>query len=276
MAKLKLNAVHQLDCREGLAQMPDESIDLVVTSPPYDDLRTYNKSSSFNLEVFKEVADILFPKMVPGGVIVWNVNDQTIKGNETGTSFRQALYFKDIGFNLHDTMIYEKHSSAYPAGVAKSVRYTQIFEYCFVLSKGRPQAINLIADKPNSWAGHSNWGINTNRVPDGRLVVGKKKPPPIRKFGVRNNIWRINCGGGFGQEFKESYKHPATMPQELARDMIKSWSDKGHLVCDPFAGSGTTLREAKKLGRKYLGFEVDKNYCQLADELLGRTKVELV
>ena len=205
---------------------------------------------------------------------MWNVNDQTIDGDETGTSFRQALYFKELGFRLHDTMLYEKHSSPYPAG-KKSVRYSQVFEYCFVLAKGRPQAINLIRDKVNTWAGATNWGKNTNRHRDGRLVEGKRKPPPINKYGVRNNIWRINCGGGFGQEFKESYKHPATMPQLLARDMIRSWSDKGHLVVDPFAGSGTTLREAKKLGRRYLGFEVDKTFCALALDLLARTQVEL-
>ena len=273
--KLDLNTpVHQMDCREGLKLMGDGSIDLVVTSPPYDDLRSYNDSSVWSFDVFKEVAQILFQKMTDGGVIVWNVNDQTIKGDKTGTSFRHALYFKEIGFRLHDTMIYEKHSSNYPAG-KKSVRYSQVSEYCFILSKGRPQAINLIRDKVNKWAGSTNWGKNTNRMRDGRLVEGKRKPPPIQKFGIRNNIWRIVCGGGFGQEFKDSYKHPATMPQVLARDMIRSWSDKGHLVVDPFAGSGTTLREAKKLGRRYLGFEVDKTFCALALNLLERTQVEL-
>ena len=270
----KHNNVYMVDCREGMSQLLDGSVDLVVTSPPYDDLRTYNDSSSWSFDVFKEVADILYSKVGDGGVIVWNVNDQVIKGSESGSSFRQALYFMDVGFRLHDTMIYQKHSSSRPSG-PKSVRYSQVFEYCFILSKGRPKSINLIQDKKNTWAGHTNWGKNTSRARDGKLVEGKKMKV-IRPYGVRNNIWKINCGGGFGQKFKESYEHPATMPQELAKDMIISWSDAGDLVLDPFAGSGTTLREAKKIKRDYIGFEIDKTYYNLALKLLDKTDVELL
>ena len=145
------------DCLDTMRQMDDGCIDLTVTSPPYDNLRKYN---GYRFD-FENVAKELYRITKDGGIVVWVVGDATIKGSETGTSFRQALYFIDCGFNLHDTMIYEKNSSAFPAARG-SKRYTQIFEYMFVFSKGKIRDnITLLCDKPNKWAGHTNWGNNT-------------------------------------------------------------------------------------------------------------------
>ena len=189
--KLSLNDTHLMNCIDGMQLMDEESVDLVVTSPPYDDLRTYNDSSKWDHEVFKQVADNLTRVLKAGGVIMWNVNDATVKGSETGSSFRQCLYFMEqCGLRLHDTMIYEKTGTAFASG-PKSVRYTQIFEYCFILSKGKPKTINLIQDKKNAWAGYTSFGNAKTRKKDGTMHDPNRKSNVIREYGVRTNIWKI-------------------------------------------------------------------------------------
>ena len=273
--RMKANQIYNQNCIEGMNAMNAESVDLCITSPPYDDLRTYNDSSKWDFNVFQDVAQALTRVLKPGGVIMWNVGDSTINGSETGSSFRQALYFMEsCGLKLHDTMIYEKTGSAYCSG-PKSVRYTQIFEYCFILSKGKPKTINLIQDKPNKWAGITSWGNAKTRKKDGDMHDPGRKSNPIRKFGVRTNIWRIKNSGGFGQSSKESYKHPATMPEELAQDHIITWSNPGDLVIDPFMGSGTTAAMAIQTERNYIGFEIDDEYYKLCQSRLTKLQTNL-
>ncbi len=273
--RMKANQIYNQNCIEGMNAMNAESVDLCITSPPYDDLRTYNDSSKWDFNVFQDVAQALTRVLKPGGVIMWNVGDSTINGSETGSSFRQALYFMEsCGLKLHDTMIYEKTGSAYCSG-PKSVRYTQIFEYCFILSKGKPKTINLIQDKPNKWAGITSWGNAKTRKKDGDMHDPGRKSNPIREFGVRTNIWRIKNSGGFGQSSKESYKHPATMPEELAQDHIITWSNPGDLVIDPFMGSGTTAAMAIQTERNYIGFEIDDEYYKLCQSRLTKLETNL-
>ncbi len=273
--RMKANQIYNQNCIEGMNAMNAESVDLCITSPPYDDLRTYNDSSKWDFNVFQDVAQALTRVLKPGGVIMWNVGDSTINGSETGSSFRQALYFMEsCGLKLHDTMIYEKTGSAYCSG-PKSVRYTQIFEYCFILSKGKPKTINLIQDKPNKWAGITSWGNAKTRKKDGDMHDPGRKSNPIREFGVRTNIWRIKNSGGFGQSSKESYKHPATMPEELAQDHIITWSNPGDLIIDPFMGSGTTAAMAIQTERNYIGFEIDDEYYKLCQSRLTKLKTNL-
>jgi DNA modification methylase len=274
--KLSLNDTYLMNCIEGMQQMEEESVDLVVTSPPYDDLRTYNDSSKWDHNVFKSVADGIARVLKPGGVIMWNVNDATVKGSETGSSFRQCLYFMDAhGLRLHDTMIYEKTGTAFASG-PKSVRYTQIFEYCFILSKGKPKTINLIQDKKNAWAGYTSFGNAKTRRKDGSMHDPGRKSKEIREYGVRTNIWKIKNSGGFGQSSKVSYKHPATMPEELARGHIITWSDKNDVVLDPFMGSGTTAQVCIEEGRQFIGFEIDETYCDMARERAKISKPHLL
>jgi site-specific DNA-methyltransferase (adenine-specific) len=223
------------DCAIVLKNLQNESIDLTITSPPYDNLRAYN-GYSFD---FENTAKELYRVTKNGGVVVWVVGDAVIDGSETGSSFKQALYFKELGFNLHDTMIYEKNSSTYPAS-AKSLRYSQIFEYMFILSKGRPKTVNLIKDKPNKWAGHKDFsGKLKNAVPD---------------FSPRNNIWKYTTS------FNDKTNHPAVFPEKLAHDHIISWSNEGDTVLDCFMGSGTTGKIAKNLNRNFIGIEVSEEY----------------
>jgi DNA modification methylase len=238
-----IDSIRNEDCLVTMADMPDKYVDMVLTSPPYDNLRAYN-GYSFD---FEAVARELFRVIKDNGIVVWVVGDSTINGSETGTSFRQALYFKEIGFKLHDTMIYEKNSPAYPAS-KNSNRYTQIFEYMFVFAKGTVHK-QLICDKPNKWAGHKDFS-------------GKLKNP-VPDFSPRNNIWKYTTSFN-------GWKHPAPFPEALAQDHILSWSVEGDIIYDPFAGSGTTAAVSKRLKRKYIGSEISGEYCGMIQErLLG-------
>ena len=274
--KLSLDDTYLMSCIDGMQIMDEESVDLVVTSPPYDDLRTYNDSSKWDHNVFMQVADNLTRVLKQGGVIMWNVNDATIKGSESGSSFRQCLYFMDkCGLRLHDTMIYEKTGTAFASG-PKSVRYTQIFEYCFILSKGKPKTINLIQDKKNAWAGYTSFGNAKTRKKDGTMHDPNRKSNVIREYGVRTNIWKIKNSGGFGQSSKASYKHPATMPEELARGHIQTWSNPNDLVLDPFMGAGTTAQVALEEKRHFIGFEIDEMYHGMCVERVLPFKDNLI
>ena len=250
---LPLNSIICGDNVETLRGFPDDCIDLVVTSPPYDNLRTYGGHSWD----FEGVAEQLWRVTKPGGVVVWVVADATIDGSETGTSFRQALRFMEIGFRLHDTMIYAKDQCAFP----DTVRYYAAFEYMFILSKGQPNAINLIVDRVNKTAGQDVRGYE--RRPDGSLLPKPCAGNIIKSHGVRWNWWLI-----YHQDRGIETNHPATFPEALARDHILSWSNEGDTVLDPFSGSGTTAKMAKHNGRQYIGIEVNPEYCEIAEERL--------
>lgn len=258
---MELNRIYNIDCLQGLKLLDDNSVDLTVTSPPYDDLRNY-KGYSFD---FENIAKELYRVTKTGGILVWIVGDATSKGSESGTSFRQALYFKECGFNLHDTMIYEKNSSSFPAA-RTSKRYTQIFEYMFVFCKGKIRNdISLLCDKPNKWAGHTNWGNNTQYDKDGNLKQ-TNNIKPVPEFSLRNNIWKYSVG------FNDKTGHPAVFPEKLAKDHILSWSKENDVVLDPFMGSGTTAKMSILNNRNYIGFEISEEYCSMAEERLNKCK----
>jgi site-specific DNA-methyltransferase (adenine-specific) len=247
------NCVIQGDCLEKLKELADNSIDLTVTSPPYDNLRTYN-GYTFN---FEGIAKELYRVTKQGGVVVWVVGDATINGSETGTSFKQALYFKEIGFNLHDTMIYQKKSCY--AHDPRNKRYKSIFEYMFVFSKGTPKTYNEIKDEPNIHAGKTYKG---GKGRDKKGNLRKSIDFIIPKFQARYNIWRLTT------DHKSS--HPAIFPEKLAEDHILSWSNEGDTVLDPMAGSGTTLKMAKKNNRNYIGIEISPEYIEIIHNRLSK------
>lgn len=260
------------DCLNVLKTIPDESIDLVVTSPPYDNLRKYNNNTCWDFEIFKNIVNQLFRVLKKGGIVVWVVGDQTIKGTETCTSFKQALYFKEIGFNLHDTMIYEKNTSTFPARKT-GIRYTQIFEYMFIFSKGRPKTVNLLCDKKNKWGGVTTWGASWNRNSNDELIKGDKKTT-IAEYSPRNNIWFYKIGRSKNSGKGGCKNHPAVFPLDLAKDHILSWSNENDIVLDPFMGSGTTGVACKKLNRKFIGIEIDETYFDIALDRIHNTKTE--
>ena len=243
------------DCLERMKEIPDGSVDLTLTSPPYDNLRTYAGTLEWNFDIFKQVANELYRITKDGGVVVWVVGDATIKGSETGTSFKQALHFKDIGFNLHDTMIWEK--STFSAVGALKTRYAPVFEYMFILVKGKLKTFNPIKDKPNKHFGVKHHG--TYRKGDGttKEVVGKSKGKIVAEYGQRHNVWQVN------EEKVLNKLHPAVFPEQLANDHIISWSNENDLVFDPFMGSGTTGKMALLNNRKFIGIEKVPEYFDI-------------
>jgi len=251
---LKLNTVINGDCLDVMKTMDDNCIDLTVASPPYDNLRDYN-GYSFD---FEGIAKELFRITKEGGVVVWVVGDATIKGSETGTSFKQALFFKEIGFNLHDTMIYQKNSYPFPP----SNKYFQVFEYMFVFSKLAPKTTNLKRIKTIKQI--KNNSSSANRKKDGELQ--KLKYETGNETRIKDNIWKYECG--YNKSSLDNPKHPATFPEKLASDHIVSWSNEKDTVLDPFAGSGTTLKMAKQLGRNYIGIEISEDYCNIIEKRL--------
>ena len=272
---LEINKIYNCNCLDGLKKLDDNSINLTVTSCPYDNLREYHgviNEDTWNFDVFKPIAEELYRVTKPGGVVVWVVGDAVVNGGESGTSFKQALYFQKCGFKIHDTMIYEKNSSTFPAR-ADSKRYSQIFEYMFVFVKGKIRSdIKLIADKKNKWFGWTNWGQHSQYDVEGNLVKAKNIRP-IPEFSLRTNIWKYSVS------FNDKTGHPAVFPEKLAEDHILSWSNEGDLVLDPFMGSGTTAKMALLNKRNYVGFELNKDYYEKSLERVakynGKTNDEL-
>ena len=249
------------DCLERMKEIPDGSVDLTVTSPPYDNLRTYNNALDWGEHVWKPVLQELFRVTKDGGVVVWIVNDATIKGSETGTSFRQALYAKEIGFNLHDTMIWDKGN--FTAVGALKYSYAPVFEYMFIFTKGKIKTFTPIKDRKNKRFGELFY--NTIRQKTGETKDGcGKGVKTIAEFGQRHNVWKMPP-----EKNNNKRLHPAVFPEKLANDHIISWSNEGDSVLDCFMGSGTTGVAAKNTGRNFIGIEKDAGYFEIAKQRLG-------
>jgi DNA modification methylase len=262
------NKLYNEDCLITMGNMGDNSVDLTLTSPPYDDLRTYNEHVGGNKTEFngysfpfEDIARELFRVTKKGGVVVWVVGDATNKGSETGTSFRQALYFKECGFDLYDTMIYQKTGTPFP----QKTRYNQTFEYMFVFSKGKPNTFNPIMKK-NATAGavrHSR----KFRNPNGEMIPGFNGKP-VNEYGIENNIWLIKNGMNKSTKDLVAFEHPAIFPEELAAKHIITWTKKNDLVYDPFMGSGTTAKMSILLDRDWIGSELDSSYSDICNRRL--------
>lgn len=247
---------------EVMRSIPEGVIDLTVTSPPYDNLREYTGESNWNWEKFTQVAQELYRVTKDGGIVCWIVADATVNGSETGTSFKQSLYAIECGFNLHDTMIWDK--GGFSAVGSLRSRYAPVFEYMFIWSKGKPKTFNPIKDRVNKHGGKKASG--TIRQKDGSTKP-MSKSMVINEFGQRFNIWEQSPQRQVGG-------HPAPFPIELARDHILSWSNEGDVVLDPFMGSGTTACAAIETNRKWVGIEIAQEYADLAVERIKAHKQE--
>ena len=251
------------DCIPIMQSMDNEIIDLTVTSPPYDDLRLYD-GYSFRME---ETVKELYRITKKGGVVVWVVGDSVVDGSETLTSFKQALTFKETGFNVHDTMIYHKSSSSLP----DPTRYNQSFEYMFIFSKGKPKTINKIYDVRNKNAGRPDVG-GSIREKDGKTYPRRDRITP--EYSERRNVWTILTGYTHTTKEKFAFQHPAMFPEKLAKDHILSWSNEGDLVFDPFCGSATTCKMAQQQSRNYIGIEISEKYMIIAKRRMAQTVIQ--
>lgn len=255
---IELNRIYNENCLETMGRMPDDFIDLTITSPPYDNLRKYN---GYTFE-FEPIAKELFRVTKKGGVVVWVVGDATINGSETGSSFRQALFFKECGFNLHDTMIWHK-PNAFNFGSNKC--YRQSFEYMFVFSKGKIKTVNLIKDVPSKLGGKKVKGARKH-------ADGSRDDVPdfiVPNYKKRDNVWDIKVG-------TKNYGHPAVFPEKLAEDHIISWSNVGDLIYDPMMGSGTVAKMALINRRKFIGSEISKEYYEIANARIKSLSLQFV
>jgi len=254
------------DCLEKMQDIEDGSVDLTVTSPPYDNLRTYNGNNAlWGEHVWKAVIQELYRVIKQGGVVVWVVGDATIKGSETGTSFKQALWAMDCGFNLHDTMIWVKDTQ--PCHDPRNKRYKQYFEYMFIFSKGKLKVYNEIQDHKTKNGGKIVTGSKRRANGSMRTLGDNRRIVIVKEYMARMNVWFINTD--------KTASHPAPFPEQLAHDHIISWSNEGDTVLDPFMGSGTTGKMAKNLNRNFIGIELDPEYFKIATKRIGNHEVQL-
>lgn len=260
---IEINKNYNESNLETMAKMPNCFVDLTVTSPPYDKLRTYNGYSF----PFEDIAKELYRITKDGGVVVWVVGDGHEKGGETLTSFRQALFFQQIGFTVHDTIIYKKNNFSVPF----PDKYHQTFEYCFVLSKRKKKTFNPICDRKNKKAGKSG-GVQSITEKDG--TRSKRSAKIISNYGKRHNVWEYDTGMYLSTKDKYAFTHPAIFPEQLANDHIISWSNENDLIYDPFMGSGTTAKMSILNNRNWIGSEISSEYCNIIEERIKKALEE--
>lgn len=258
---MKTNKIICDDCVNLMKEMEDNSIDLTITSPPYDNLRDYN---GYKFDC-KEIAQELYRITKQGGIVVWVVGDKIIKGNKTLTSFKQALLFQEIGFNVHDTMIYRKKNTPF----MRSNAYTNCFEYMFIFSKGTPKTFSPLKEKT---VRNGYEMLVHNKSSDG---INRKTLGKLNKEKTKTNIWEYAVGFGGTTTDKIAFKHPATFPEKLAEDHILSWSNPGEIIFDPMCGSGTTCKMAYLNHRQYIGCDISKEYVEIANERLKNLQLKL-
>lgn len=251
ITELPINEIICGNAVEIMRGLPENSIDLTVTSPPYDQLRHYN-GYEFN---FFMIAEGLYRITKSGGIVVWVVGDKIKNGNKSLTGFKQALYFQEVGFNVHDVMIYKKKNTPF----MRSNAYTNCFEFMFVFSKGKPKTFNPIKTKSIRQGKEM---LVFGKGPDGvnKKVLGELKPEK-----TLTNIWEYAVGLGGTTNDKIAFKHPAVFPEKLAADHILSWSNENDIIFDPMCGSGTTCKMAAIYNRKYIGVDISKEYCDISN-----------
>lgn len=268
-----INKIYNENCLDTMGRLPDDFVDLVLTSPPYDNMRQYGGNKTYHQRLkdtgysfqFEDISKQLYRILKPGGIIMWNIQDQIINGSKTGNSMRQALHFMDIGLKFHDHLIWQKTGTPFPS----PYRYRNVWENMFIFSKGKPKTFNPILRKNKT--GGRIWDNRRQRNHEG-ILENTNKVIKVKEFGIDDNVWLIPNGYKNSKQFKGAESHPAIFPDELVRRHILSWTNEGDLVYDPFLGSGTTIKVANELNRNWIGSEIHKPYFQKAELLLEEIK----
>jgi site-specific DNA-methyltransferase (adenine-specific) len=263
-----IDEIYNEDCLDTMGRMPDNYIDLILTSPPYDSMRKYGGEKTYHQRLtetgysfpFEDIALEMIRVLKPGGVIMWNVADQTIKGSRTGNSMRQALFFMDNGLFLHDHLIWYKTGTPFPS----IYRYRNVWENMFILTKGKPKTFNPILKKNKT--GGAMRKRRRERNHQGELEM-RERVITTKEYGIDDNVWYVSNHFNMSDEMKK-YGHPAVMADEIARRHISTWTNEGDLVYDPFLGSATTTRLAKGMNRHWLGSELHTPYFNIANKIM--------
>lgn len=260
-----MNEIINDNCIDAMREIKGDTIDLTVTSPPYDDMRTFG-GYAFEFDPML-IIEGLHRITKPGGLVAWLIQDQTKDSNISGTSFDHVRLFRQAGFKHFHTLIYQRGRRQ--VGAAADAYFLD-FEYLFIFLKGdKPNTYNAIADIPNISGGREK--IGGIRKKDGDFKRDKRK---VQKYGKRGRVWKYHTGLFHSSKDPVAFKHPAIMSEKLARDIIKTWTIKGDTVLDPMCGSGTTCISAKTLGRNYIGIEVNPEYCKIAKQRMQQTGLE--
>jgi site-specific DNA-methyltransferase (adenine-specific) len=271
---MKLNTIYTGDALEVLQTLPDNSIDCVITSPPYWGLRDYNVAGQLGQEdtpeayirallvVFNEVYRVLHP----GGTCFVNLGD-TYTGNKSllMTPYRFAWQMIEAGWVLRNIIVWHKPNQM-PSN-AKD-RFTVDFEPVFFFTKKQQyyftQQLEPYTKPLDRWAGdnliargQSAWATGT-----GQKIYRNRNMRPNPAGRNMRTVWSINTAPFKGAHF-------AVYPEKLVERMLLAGCPPGGVVLDPFAGSGTTLAVAQKLGRGYIGIELNPEYAIMANERLG-------
>ena len=253
--------VNKIICEDNityLKTLPDECIDFVITSPPYDALRDYN---GYKLDLHGLGVELL-RVLKDGGICVMVIQDSTRDFAKSLTSFRTIVDWCDnIGFRLFECNIYNRQGTE---GAWWKKRFRVDHEYMPIFLKGkRPQYFDKENIKiPSKHGGKIMTGANI-RTKNGQTGSRKVKINPTKCPGTVMTFGNT-CGG----ESKLKSKHPAVFPNMLAYDMIECFCPEDGTVLDPFNGSGTTTLAAKCLGRNYIGIDVSEEYNKIARERL--------
>lgn len=263
--EFELNEIYCIDCVEGMKKIPDNSVDIVVTSPPYDGIRDYN---GFNFDLH-ETGRGLIRILKEGGIVAMVIQDQTKNFGKTLTSFKTIIDWCDnIGFKLFECVIYRKHGSE---GAWWTNRFRVDHEYMPIFLKGeKPQYFNKENLKvPSIHGGKVMTGSGSRRT-DGK--TNARVTRPINTMKCRGTIWNYLMAGD-----KDPIKrqHPAPFPDQIPLDFIECFCPPGGVVLDPFMGSGSTAVAAKKLNRKYIGFDTSEEYIKIAHARLRNTETQL-
>jgi site-specific DNA-methyltransferase (adenine-specific) len=255
---VELNKVYQQDCIVGMRKIPDGAIDLVVTSPPYDNLRDYNGYSVDLNETGKNIYRIL----KDGGVAVMVIQDQTKNFGKSLTSFRTIVDWCDnVGFKLFECVIYRKNGTE---GAWWKNRFRVDHEYMPIFLKGeKPQYFNKDSLKVKSKHGGKIMTGFANRKTNGE--TGKSITKAINEMKCRGTVWDYLMAG---DKDPVKRKHPAPFPDKIPFDFINCFCPPNGIVLDPFVGSGSTVVGAKKLNRSFIGFDISEEYCNLTRKRL--------
>ena len=264
---MKVNKTHIGDCMELSKELPDDCIDLVVTSPPYADTVSYGKDINvfspenypdWILPLFKEANRFLNPTES----FILNINDKIVKGERSTYVLETVIKIvKESGLKLYDRYIWHKKSGL-PMGGEKRLNDRMEYIFHFVRDTKNFKTnmdVVRVPYAPSSVV-RAKAPIKEQKLAteSGITEFGKDKEMTLNPLGSKpNGVFRFDNAGVL-----KGAKHPAPFHPDLPRWFIKFLTDKGDIVLDPFMGGGTTAEVALDLGRDYIGFEKNKTYVE--------------